>query len=454
MLHRTLARGAAAFLGGAGLLALAAIANDRGILDRDLLSIGRQWIETRTPARAAQGSACMPTTGTVSGLTFAQDTNAALAALLSSNSGASAPANDCSAAAVRGQVWLDTSTGLLKQFDGTSWLVIGYADNTNHIWTPPVGGGIAALASAGTTDLGSVPQSYVVVSGSTTITNFGSSAVTGTVHWIKFSGTLTITYNASSMILPGAVDLPIAPGDQVAMIALGGGNWQALHVTPAAGRQPPITCVILSSGATTTCSDGNAYAVNGVFAPKAGATRLDIRMVGGGGGGGGNGTGTSAGNGVSGGTSNFNGVIAGNGGNGGANSSGNGGSAGAAATGSGTATARMQGMNGAVGLGQGSPAAILSSTPSGGTGLCAGSVGNTVTNNCGAGGVGANSSTANIGTGGSGAGGETVDMTIANPSGSYTYAVGAGGAGGTAGTGGVGGSAGIAGRITVKMFFD
>src|SRR5438874_1338478 len=57
------------------------------------------------PAYVSQGSLCMPTTGTVSGLTFAQAVNTALDALLTSNSGSAAPTNPCGGVAKTGQMW-------------------------------------------------------------------------------------------------------------------------------------------------------------------------------------------------------------------------------------------------------------------------------------------------------------------------------------------------------------
>jgi hypothetical protein len=98
----------------------------------------------------AQGTGCMPTTGTVSGLTMAQDINAAIAALISSNSGASAPSTDCTAVPIKGQVWLNTSVtpNVLQQYDGTSWVFLGALDSSNHLWAPPVGGGAATIASS------------------------------------------------------------------------------------------------------------------------------------------------------------------------------------------------------------------------------------------------------------------------------------------------------------------
>jgi hypothetical protein len=96
-------------------------------------------------------------------------------------------------------------------------------------------GGTATLASATTTDLGSVPQAYKVVSGTTTITSFGSSATIGTVHFVKFSGALTLTYNSSSLILPGATDKATAAGDILTAVYLGSSNWQVLSYNPADG---------------------------------------------------------------------------------------------------------------------------------------------------------------------------------------------------------------------------
>lgn len=173
-------------------------------------------------ARASQGSGCMPTTGIVSGLAFAQNINAAIAALISSNSGGSAPATDCSSAAVKGQVWLDTSAtpNILKQYDGTNWVIVGYLDSTNSVWTPPVGGGAATIASASTTDLWSVAPAAVTVSGTTTITAFANaSAVPGTMKIVKFASVLTLTHNATSLVLPGGENLTTAAGDYALVVA-------------------------------------------------------------------------------------------------------------------------------------------------------------------------------------------------------------------------------------------
>ena len=98
----------------------------------------------------SQGSAFVPTTGTVSGLSMAQATNTALDALLTCNSSASAPTNASGGVAEKGQLWVDTSVtpNALRQYDGVSNCVtLGRIDATNHLFAPPIGGGISTVAT-------------------------------------------------------------------------------------------------------------------------------------------------------------------------------------------------------------------------------------------------------------------------------------------------------------------
>jgi len=236
----------------------------------------------------SQGNAWSPTTGTVSGLNITNNYNAALSALISMNSGASAPANDISAVAVLGQQWLDTSASPLnktKLYDSTSWLITGVIDQTNHVWTPVVGGGTATLASAATTDLGSVMPAFLTISGTTTITSFGSTAAIGQLKFLKFSGALTLTHNATSLILPGSVNITTVAGDKCAVVQISAGNWEMLSYTradgtigngsvsavtltaSAVGLNAPINCSIAASVATNnltvTVNGANGAALSG-----------------------------------------------------------------------------------------------------------------------------------------------------------------------------------------------
>lgn len=237
-----------------------------------------------SPAFGSQGSGCMPTTGTVSGLSLVTDINAGFAALISSNSGSSAPVTDCSGLSIAGQFWLDTSTSppTLKNYDGTSWLTLGRVDTTNHVWVPPIGGGTNTVASATTTDLCSVPQGYVTISGSVTITGFGSSCIAGQIKYLNFTGTPLITYNATSLIVPGAASITAVAGDQAVAAYLGSGNWRLVSYTPISGQSvsnPSVPAGFVSFGVNSTAPSGFALAYGQDFSRATFAALLAASTV-------------------------------------------------------------------------------------------------------------------------------------------------------------------------------
>lgn len=193
------------------------------------------------PARASQNALSSPTTGTVSGLQLTNNYNSALDSLNTCNGGATAPTNQLSASPSAGNCWYNTSTGALQFYDGANWLTVGYIDATNHVWTPIVGGGNPTnVASATTANLcgsaGSAPtQSFLTITGTTTITGFGTNCPVGAFKFFTFSGALTLTYNATTMILPSAANITTAAGDSGLAVYLGSGNWQVLVFQRANG---------------------------------------------------------------------------------------------------------------------------------------------------------------------------------------------------------------------------
>ncbi len=101
-----------------------------------------------------------------------------------------------------------------------------------------------SLASAATTDLGKAASNSVVITGTTTITAFGSSAsLANPIYFLKFSGAILLTYNGTSLILPGAQDITTAAGDTSEVEYLGTGNWIVRRYTPGngIGNYMPIT---------------------------------------------------------------------------------------------------------------------------------------------------------------------------------------------------------------------
>jgi microcystin-dependent protein len=189
-------------------------------------------------AWASQNNLSSPTTGTVSGLNLVNNYNNALDSLNTANSGATAPTNQLSGSASIGNWWLNLTAApyLLGMYDGAQWAPLASLDPTAHAWNVQIGGGAATLASASTVDLCSTPRNYLTISGTTSITSFGSTCPAGVVKLVTFSGALILTYNATSLIIPGAASVqPTSPGDQATLVALGSGNWQVASYTPASG---------------------------------------------------------------------------------------------------------------------------------------------------------------------------------------------------------------------------
>jgi len=118
------------------------------------------------------------------------------------------------------------------------------------------------LASASTTDLGSVAQPYVNITGTTTITSFGT--VANLWKNVRFVGALTLIHNATTLILPGAANIVTAAGDTAIIVSNASGQWRVLHYTRAAGV--PAT---VSSAASAVVNQTSLTAIR---------TALEVRL--------------------------------------------------------------------------------------------------------------------------------------------------------------------------------
>jgi hypothetical protein len=83
----------------------------------------------------------------------------------------------------------------------------------------------SSIVSAAMTDLGSLSTEHVTITGTTTITSFGTAAA-GTFRRVVFSGALTLTHNATSLILPQGGNVTTAAGHTLEAVSLGSGNWR------------------------------------------------------------------------------------------------------------------------------------------------------------------------------------------------------------------------------------
>jgi hypothetical protein len=232
------------------------------------------------PLTASQAPLFNPTSGTLSGLSMVQNQNNANDALATCNAGGSAPGTQfLSGAASNSDCWDDTSTtGWIKRrvYMGGAWVVTAYYDLTNapnSLYTGIVGGGaINSVASATTTDLCSVNPAYLNISGTTAITGFGSTCPTGTWKRLQFSGALTLTYNAATLILPGGANITTAAGDTVDAVALGSGNWIVTSYQRATGVSPGAASL---SGTDQTLSGGANVTANNFGTVSSGTATVD-----------------------------------------------------------------------------------------------------------------------------------------------------------------------------------
>jgi hypothetical protein len=114
------------------------------------------------------------------------------------------------------------------EHDGTQFQIVGGAANAGFAET------MGTIASAGTVAIGGAAANYLSVTGTTTITAF-DSVLAGTRRILEFAAALTLTHNATTLILPGAANITTAAGDVAIMISEGSGNWRCAAYTKASG---------------------------------------------------------------------------------------------------------------------------------------------------------------------------------------------------------------------------
>ena len=115
-------------------------------------------------------------------------------------------------------------------------------------WADPAGGGFTGgtltsalneapavtIASASTVNIGAAAANTINITGTTTITAFDTIA-NGAVRLLEFAGALTLTHNATSLILPTGADIVTTAGDVAEFRSLGSGNWRCVGYMRADG---------------------------------------------------------------------------------------------------------------------------------------------------------------------------------------------------------------------------
>lgn len=115
------------------------------------------------------------------------------------------------------------------------------------------------VASATTCDIGAAQGSAIAISGTTTITSLGTTA--NKRRFVRFSGALILTQNATSLILPGAANITTVAGDTAVFVSDASGNWRCIHYQRAslvpidgAGWTAYTPTVTSQAGSFTTVS--------------------------------------------------------------------------------------------------------------------------------------------------------------------------------------------------------
>lgn len=301
-----------------------------------------------------------------------------------------------------------------------------------------------AVASAATCDIWNTQGDFIHITGNTgPITSFGTAPYAGARKEIVFDSTPTITHNATTLVLPGGANITAAANDRMIIRADTTANMIVVDYIKATGKSVINTANTQPTRQVFTSGTGATYTT------PAGATRINVRMVGGGGGGGANATNAGA-NGTS---TTFDTLTAAFG-SGGTHNAGAGGAGGTGTNGD---------INISGGSGQGGTSSGAAVGPAGGNGGASAfggagggganaTAGSAAAANSGSGGGGGGGTTAPTSSGGGGGAGGYVEKLITSPSASYTYTVGAGGNGGAAGN--FAGGNGAAGIIIVDEHYD
>jgi hypothetical protein len=126
-----------------------------------------------------------------------------------------------------------------------------------------------SIDSSATVNIGAADSTNITIAGTTTITAF-DAVEAGFQRDVTFSGALTLTHNATSLILPGGANITTTAGDCATFLSLGSGNWRCIkyqHASASAAR----ASLGLSYGPTF-----RAYAAAGANITSSAATKISI----------------------------------------------------------------------------------------------------------------------------------------------------------------------------------
>jgi hypothetical protein len=117
-------------------------------------------------------------------------------------------------------------------------------------FAPPV-----TLASAATVNIGGANSNFITLTGTATINAFDVVAA-GVEREVTHTGVQVLTYNATSMIMPGIANITTAVNDVSVWRSLGSGNWQMTSYLKADGT---LVAPVVATAAQYLAATPNKY---------------------------------------------------------------------------------------------------------------------------------------------------------------------------------------------------
>lgn len=140
----------------------------------------------------------------------------------------------------------------LRAFVPAADTFLVYAAGVWTDWNALIGAAEGSIASAATCDIGAAGSLFVAVTGTTTITSLGSGA--NCLRFLRFAGALTLTHDATCLVLPGAANIVTAAGDTALFSSDGSGHWRCRHYSRADGQ--PVAAHLTPASVTASCFQG------------------------------------------------------------------------------------------------------------------------------------------------------------------------------------------------------
>jgi hypothetical protein len=157
------------------------------------------------------------------------------AASTTSTAGLRVPHGAAPTSPTNGDVWT-TTAGMYARINGATVgpLSAGGSFTGGTLTTALNEAPLVTIASSSTVAIGAAAANSISVTGTTTITAFDTIA-SGARRVVVFAGILTLTHNATTLILPTAANITTAAGDVAEFVSLGAGNWRCVSYMRASG---------------------------------------------------------------------------------------------------------------------------------------------------------------------------------------------------------------------------